>query len=125
MEERWSPSYILIGPKAPTKLSGSFPPAVQTRKKGSNMPELSEKQREDILAVTGQRDEDIDYSDIPPVREIPANAVRGRFYRGRAIYLTDELHAYLSTIAMRRGVSLNDLVNNVLSQEVAMVEALK
>ena len=91
----------------------------------SNMPKLSEKQREDILAMTGQRDEDIDYSDLPPVREIPANAVRGRFYRGRAIYLTDELHAYLSTIAMRRGVSLNDLVNNVLSQEVAMVEALK
>jgi hypothetical protein len=89
------------------------------------MPKLSEKQDEDILAITGQRDEDIDYSDIPPIREIPADAVRGRFYRGHAIYLTDELHAYLSNIAMRRGVSLNDLVNNVLSQEVARVEALK
>jgi hypothetical protein len=89
------------------------------------MPKLSETQREDILAVTGQRDEDIDYSDIPPIREIPANAVRGRFYRGHAIYLTDELHAYLSTIAVRRGVSLDDLVNNVLSKEVAIVEALK
>jgi hypothetical protein len=89
------------------------------------MPNLSERQREDILAVAGQRDEDIDYSDIPPIREIPANAVRGRFYRGHAIYLTEELHAYLSTVAMRRGVSLNDLVNNVLSQEVAMVEGLK
>ena len=46
-------------------------------------------------------------------------------YRGNAIYLTDELHAYLSNVAMRRGVSLNDLVNNVLSQEVALAEALK
>jgi hypothetical protein len=125
MEERWLPSCILIGQKAPTKLSGSFPPAAQTRKKGSNMPKLSERQREDILAVTGQRDEDIDYSDIPPIREIPANAVRGRFHRGHAIYLTDELHAYLSTIALRRGISLDDLVNNVLSKEVAIVEALK
>jgi len=89
------------------------------------MPKLSETQREDTLAVSGQRDEDIDYSDIPPVREIPADAVRGRFYRGHAIYLTDELHAYLSSIAMRRGVSLNDLVNHVLSQEVALAEALK
>ena len=89
------------------------------------MPKLSEKQSGDILAVSGQRDEDIDYSDIPPVREIPANALRGRFYRGNAIYLTDELHAYLSNIAVRRGVSLNDLVNNVLSQEVALAEALK
>jgi predicted HicB family RNase H-like nuclease len=39
--------------------------------------------------------------------------------------LTDELHAYLSNIATRRGVSLNDLVNNVLSHEVALAEALK
>ena len=45
-EERWQP----IG-----ALDGST----------STMPELSEKQREDILAVSGQRDEDIDYSDIP------------------------------------------------------------
>ena len=89
------------------------------------MSKLSDRQREDILAVIGQRDEDIDYSDIPPIREIPANAVRGRFYRGHAIYLTDELHAYLSPIAMRRGVPLNDLVNNVLSKEVAIVEVLK
>jgi hypothetical protein len=89
------------------------------------MPKLSEKQREDVLAVSGQRDEDIDYSDIAPVREIPADAVRGRFYRGHTIYLTDELHAYLSNIAMRRGVPLNDLVNHVLSQEVALAEALK
>ncbi len=89
------------------------------------MPKLSEEQRDDILAIAGQPDEDIDYSDIPPVREIPPNAVRGRFYRGHAVYLTSELHTYLATIAMRKGVSLDDLVNNVLSKEVAIVEALK
>jgi hypothetical protein len=54
------------------------------------MQKLSETQREDTLAVAGQRDEDIDYSDIPPIREIPANAVRGRSYRGHPIYLIDE-----------------------------------
>jgi predicted HicB family RNase H-like nuclease len=89
------------------------------------MPKLSETQREDLLAIAGQRDGEIDYSDIPPIQEIPSNAVRGRFYRGQAIYLTDELHAYLSTVAVRRGMSLNDLVNNVLSKEVALVEELK
>jgi hypothetical protein len=31
----------------------------------------------------------------------------------------------LSNIGIRRGVSHNDLVNNVLSQEVALAEALK
>jgi len=39
--------------------------------------------------------------------------------------LTDELQAYLGAIAMRRGVSLNDLVNNVLSKEIDMLETLK
>jgi predicted HicB family RNase H-like nuclease len=89
------------------------------------MPEFSDEQREDILALTNQRDEDIDYSDIPPVREIPGSAVRRRFYRGNAIYLNDDLHAYLSTVAMRRGVSLNELVNNLLTREMALVEELK
>jgi hypothetical protein len=121
-------SPIPTGPRSPTKSPESFPLAVQTRKKGQkgrNMSKLSDRQREDILALTGQRDEDIDYSDIPPIREIPPSALRGRFYRSHAIYLTDELHAYLSTVAMRRGVSLNDLVNDLLSTEVAIVEALK
>jgi predicted HicB family RNase H-like nuclease len=35
------------------------------------------------------------------------------------------LHAYFSTVAMRRGVSLNELVNNVLTREIALVEELK
>ena len=95
------------------------PPRRRARRK------LSDTQREEVLAVASQGDEDIDYSEIPPVRQIRMNAVRGRFYRGQAIYLTDELHAYLSAIAMRRGVSLNDLVNNVLSREVALAEVLK
>jgi hypothetical protein len=89
------------------------------------MPELTDDQRKDIAALTSQRDEDINYSDIPPVREIPPDAVRGRFYRGPAIYLTGEVHAYLSNIAVRRGVPLNDLVNLVLSKEIARVEELK
>jgi hypothetical protein len=89
------------------------------------MSKFSDTQREEIVAISNQRDEDIDYSDIPPIWEIPADAVRGRFYRGQAIHLTDELHAYFSTVAGRRGISLNDLVNNVLAKEIAMVEELK
>ena len=89
------------------------------------MSKLSDEQLEDILALSAQRDEEIDYSDIPQVRTMPGDAVRGRFYRGNAIFLTDELHAYLSPIAERRGVSLDDLVNSVLSKEVQIVEAMK
>lgn len=89
------------------------------------MQELTDDQRKDIAALTSQPDEDIDYSDIPPLREIPSNAVRGKFYRGPAIYLTGDVHAYFSTIALRRGVPINDLVNLVLTKEIAMIEELK
>ena len=89
------------------------------------MPKLSEQQREDLLAGLTMSDEDIDFSDIPEIREIPPHAVRGKFYRGRTIYLTEELHVYLSAIAARKGISLNDLVNDLLNKEVAIMEAVK
>jgi len=41
------------------------------------MPRLSEKQKEDLRAGLNMRDEDIDFSDIPEIREIPPHAVRG------------------------------------------------
>lgn len=92
------------------------------------MPKLTEDEKEQLRAGHSMRDEDIDYSDIPPIREIPSNAIRGRdskFYRGRTVYLTEELHAYFCDIATRKSVSLNDVVNDVLSKEVAIVEAIR
>jgi hypothetical protein len=41
------------------------------------MPRLSEKQKENLRAGLNMRDEDIDFSDIPEIREIPPDAVRG------------------------------------------------
>lgn len=111
--------------RATGKQSVSFPPVVPVPKRGDYVPELTDDQRKDIAVLTAQRDEDIDYSDIPPIREIPSNAERGRFYRGPAIYLTGDVHAYLSRIALRRGVPLNDLVDLFLTKEIALIEELK
>lgn len=86
---------------------------------------LSEDQKRELLALMDKREEDIDTSDIPEVRELPPGAVRGRFHRGRAVHLTEELHAYFSAVAERKGVSLNDLINDILSKEIAIVEAVK
>ena len=41
------------------------------------MPRLSEKQKEDLRAGLNVRDEDIHFSDIPEIRAIPPDAVRG------------------------------------------------
>ena len=48
-------------------------------------PDLSRRQAEDVVRLAYMRDEDIDLSDIPEIQEIPPNAVRGKFYRGRMI----------------------------------------
>ena len=48
----------------------------------TNPPPLSDVQREELAKLAAMRDDDIDFSDIPPLTEkFWANAVRGRFYR--------------------------------------------
>ena len=86
---------------------------------------LSGEQKRELLALMDKGDEDIDTSDIPEVRELPPGAVRGASHRGRGIQLREDLHAYFSAVAVRKGVPLNDLINDILSKEVAIVEAVK
>ena len=57
------------------------------------MSKLSKQQREDLRAVASQRDEDIDLSDIPEIREIPSDAVIGKFYRPKKTSVTIRLDA--------------------------------
>jgi len=75
-------------------------------------------------------DEDIDCSDIPEIHAIPANAVRGRFLRPNArslptIHLEEGLMRTLSEIAVRKGVRVDDLVNELLKKELEIAEALR
>lgn len=53
--------------------------------------------------------------------------MRGKFYKPEAkghlpIYLSDDLEAHLLAAAKRQGVTLNDLVNNLLGTIVAAVK---
>lgn len=48
----------------------------------TNPPPLTDEQRERLRALAEMPDEDIDFSDIPPLtEEFWKNAVRGKFYR--------------------------------------------
>ena len=48
----------------------------------ANPPPLTKEQRERLRALAEMPDEDIDFSDIPPLTEdFWKNAVRGKFYR--------------------------------------------
>jgi hypothetical protein len=55
---------------------------------------------------------------------------RGKFYRPNArfhipVYLEETLMDTLTEIAHRRGIGVDELVNDVLKKELAIAEALK
>jgi len=45
------------------------------------MPRLSAEKRRQLQKLAARPDSEIDLSDIPEIREIPSDAVIGRFYR--------------------------------------------
>lgn len=92
------------------------------------MSKLSEQQKRDLLAAIDRRDEDIDLSDIPEIKGIPTDAIRGKdwkHYRGNTLILDDQIHAYFCAIADRKKISINQLVNEVLAKEIELADVLK
>ena len=76
-----------------------------------------------------QPDDTIDFSDIPEITEIPPDAVRGKFHKPDSarqvpVFLSLELQSYLLEIAQRKGISLSDLVNDILGKEIAIAEVI-
>ena len=89
----------------------------------------SPEQEAEILALQTMGDETIDFSDIPEIRTIPPGAVRGKFYSDSTslhvpVYLDPELQRRLLAIAIRKGVSLSDLVSQLLRKEIEIAEVL-
>jgi hypothetical protein len=121
------------------KWFASFPPAAQPNGKNKTMPNpckeeledllmrehpyLSRQQAGEIVAGMNMREEDIDLSDIPETDF--SKGVRGLLYRGPIVYLNEDLCRYFSELSRRRGVPLNDLVNDALMKAVAVAEAVK
>lgn len=55
---------------------------------------------------------------------------RGKFYQPKAVlqmpvYLEERVQAYLVQSADKKGVSLSELVNDLLKKEIAIIETLK
>ena len=87
------------------------------------------KQQQAVLDRMAERqaagdDSHIDYSDAPELTdEQLATGRRGK--RFVPVYLNQPLQDYLVAAAERKGVAFNDLVNDLLSKEVAIAEAIK
>jgi hypothetical protein len=88
-------------------------------------PDFTRQQAKEILVVMDMKDEDIDLSDIPEIKEIPKDAVRGLFYRGPMIRLKPELHRYFCELADRKRVPMADLVNETLEKALAVTEVMR
>lgn len=55
---------------------------------------------------------------------------RGKFFRPNAelrlpIYLNPDVQTYLTERAAQKGISLSDMVNALLKQEIQMIESVK
>ena len=57
------------------------------------MPKLSTEARKELEALAAMPDGKIDTSDIPEIRELPSDAVVGRFYRPKKTTVTMRLDA--------------------------------
>ncbi len=59
-----------------------------------------------------------------------SNGTRGKFYRKGAVmdlpvYLDPEVRGYLAERAKAKGIEVNELVNELLKRDIALIEAVK
>jgi hypothetical protein len=94
---------------------------------------LSEEQKAVLAGMAAKQlagdDSDIDYSDIPPLTGSQlARAIKGKFlFEGERfpIFLEPGVLDILTEIAARKGMVVNDLVNDVLKRELATADVLR
>lgn len=77
------------------------------------MKKLTAKQTEDIRRIAAMPDKDIDFSDIPPIRDW-TGAVRGRFYRPLKHAVTLRLDADVLHWFRSQGAKYQTRINDLL-----------
>jgi uncharacterized protein (DUF4415 family) len=80
------------------------------------MGKLSAEKRKELRALAAKPESEIDLSDIPEIREIPSDAVIGRFYRPRKAAVTIRLDADVVAWLKAAGAGYQTRVNSYLRQ---------
>jgi len=86
------------------------------------MNRLSKNKRKELEALAEKPDEDIDLSDIPEIREIPSDAVIGKFYRPRKQRITLRLDADVLAWLKASGEGYQTRINRYLRQLMRRAE---
>ncbi len=90
----------------------------------ANLPPLTDAQKAELEALHARPDEEIDYSDIPPLsEEFWKNAVRGRFYKPTKTSTTVRIDSDVLAWLRAQGKGYQSRINAILRRE--MLAALK
>lgn len=83
------------------------------------LPPLTDEDRADLAEMALLPDEQIDFSDIPPLNEEDwANAVRGRFYRPVKQQITARVDADVLDWLKSQGKGYQSRINAILRREM-------
>ena len=77
----------------PMRKLESFQRAKLPGTKGNSMLKLTDKKRMELRRLAQRPDSEIDLTDIPEIRDLPSDAVIGRFYRSNKEGVTMRLDA--------------------------------
>jgi len=80
------------------------------------MTKLSAEKRKELQKLAAKPDRQIDLSDIPEIRQIPSDAVIGRFYRPRKTSVTIRLDADVVAWLKVTGEGYQTRINTYLRQ---------
>jgi uncharacterized protein (DUF4415 family) len=90
----------------------------------ANLPPLTAKQKAEIEALAARPEEEIDFSDIPPLPDdFGKNAVRGRFYKPTKTSTTVRIDSDVLAWLRSQGRGYQSRINAILRRE--MLHALK
>ena len=83
------------------------------------MKQLTAKKRTELRRLSERPDSEIDFSDIPEIRQLPSDAVVGQFYRPKKQSVTIRLDADVLAWLKASGDGYQTRVNTYLRQLMA------
>ncbi len=102
--------------KVPTRSFVSSLPDLQPGEKGNYLSKLSAEKRKELQKLSAKPDREIDLTDIPEIREIPSDAVIGRFYRPKKSTVTIRLDSDVLSWLKATGEGYQTRINAYLRE---------
>lgn len=87
----------------------------------AQLPPLTEAQKAELTALAARPDDDIDYSDLPPLTEaFWKNASRGRFYKPTKTSTTVRIDSDVLAWLKAQGKGYQSRINAILRREMLL-----